>query len=63
MQPTWDISGTNECCRLMQCIRRGNKDGKRVQGTNTMFFINKKDIPPDCVATYARCLCTYRPEK
>ena len=60
---TWNISGANEFGRLMQGIGIGDKDGKRVQGTNTIFFINKKNIPPDRMATYARFVCTYRPEK
>ena len=47
----------------MQGIGTGDKDGKRVQGTNTMFFINKKNIPPDRMTTYARFVCTYRAEK
>ena len=28
-----------------------------------MFFINKKNIPLDCMTTYARFVCTYRAEK
>ena len=47
----------------MQDVGTSDKDGKRVQGTITMFFINKKNILPDRLATYAIFLCTYRAEK
>ena len=47
----------------MQGIGTGDKDDKRVQGTNTMFFINKKSIPLDRMTTYVRFVCTYRAEK
>jgi hypothetical protein len=36
---------------------------QQVTGTNTIFFIHKNKIPPDRIATYARFVCTFRPEK
>ena len=37
--------------------------GKRIHGTNTIFFINKSDIPSNKQPTYARFVCTYLPLK
>ena len=37
----------------------------KVTGTNTMFFINKSEVPADCWRdiTYGRVVVNYRPEK
>ena len=39
---------------FMQGIGTGCKDGKRVQITNTVFFINKKDVSQDYMTIYTR---------
>jgi hypothetical protein len=31
--------------------------------TNTIFFLHKHKIPPGRIVTYARFICTFRPEK
>jgi hypothetical protein len=36
---------------------------QQVTGTNTIFFIHKNKILPGRIATYARFVCTLRPEK
>ena len=54
--PIWKNSNAEEIGRLAQ----GYGD---VKGTNTIYFINVKDIPPDRVATYLRVVSAYRPEK
>eukprot|EP01082_Thalassiosira_pseudonana_P012372 g11214.t1 g11214 contig5:382941-386300(-) len=58
-QKEWNTSCANEIGRLAQGI------GKRIDGTNTMFFINKQDIPNDRFKdiTYAKFVCDYRPGK
>ena len=38
----WKLSSGNEIGRLAQCI------GDRVKGTNTIFFVDKKEVPHDC---------------
>jgi hypothetical protein len=53
----WLLSAANEFGRLMQGV------GGRVQGTNTMFFINRSDIPEGRKATYPRFVCEERPQK
>jgi len=56
----WSNSMADEFGRL--CQGRG-KDSHMPTGTNTMFFVNVKDIPKDRVITYARIVCADRPEK
>ena len=34
-----------------------------VQGTDTIFFIRKDEVPTDRIVTYARFVCDYRPPK
>jgi hypothetical protein len=55
----WHNSFGNEIGRLAQGMPG------RVQGTNTIFFIDKKDVPQDRWkdVTYGRMVCDYRPEK
>ena len=62
-RPTWDTPGANEFGRLIQCIGTGDKNVKRVQGTNIIFSINKKNMPLDCMTTYAKFVCANRDEK
>ena len=57
VQAAWQLSSANEFGRLAQGI------GTRIQGTNTIFFIPKSKIPSTNYATYARFVCTYRPNK
>ena len=54
---TWNTSSANEFGRLAQGV------GNRVEGTNTLRFIRKKDIPKGKRATYARYVCDIRPHK
>jgi hypothetical protein len=34
-----------------------------IEGTNTMSFIRKTQVPKDRMVTYARLCCDYRPQK
>ena len=56
---TWSRSCGNEFGRLAQGMPG------RVEGTNTIFFIRKADIPADRLkdVTYVTFQCLYRPEK
>ena len=55
----WGQAFADEIGRLAQ----GRKGG--VEGTNTLFFINKHEVPPDRRGdvTYDRICCNVRPEK
>jgi hypothetical protein len=56
---TWQRSCGNEFGRLAQGMPG------RVEGTNTIFFIKKSDIPEDRQGdvTYVSFVCNYRPKK
>ena len=58
-QGDWTISSANKFSRLAQGV------GGRIQGTDTIRFIRKTDIPHDRRkdVTYGRFVCTVRPEK
>jgi hypothetical protein len=44
--------------------RLANGVGTRVpEGTNTIFFINRSQVPTDRKVTYGRIVCTIRPQK
>jgi hypothetical protein len=52
----WQQSNAEEIGRLAQ--GHGN-----VKGTNTIFFIDRKQIPQGRKVTYLRVVCAHRPEK
>ena len=56
---TWLHSSANEFGRLAQGV------GGRIKGTNTIFFINKTQVPPDRYkdVTYAKFVCELKPNK
>ena len=63
-RPIWRGAMGKEVGRLAQGLK--TKDGKQiVEGTNTIFFINKDQVPQDRRrdVTYARICANYRPEK
>ena len=47
----------NKFGRLMKGLKR------RIQGTETMKFIQKHEVPYDKKFTYARFICDYRSQK
>ena len=53
----WNTSAANEFGRLAQGI------GGRVEGTDTIKFIPKADVPKGHSVTYARFVCQLRPQK
>ena len=53
----WLISSANELGCLAQGLKRG------INGTNTVFFITKQQVPKNRTVTYARIVCSVRPEK
>jgi hypothetical protein len=55
----WSHSSANEFGRLAQGV------GTRIQGTNTIFFVSKNEIPFDCWkdVTYGKSVCEYKPNK
>jgi hypothetical protein len=57
-RPTWMTSFANELGRLAQGI------GTRMPtGTNTCFFIPKKQVPTNRTVTYGRIIASIRPQK
>ena len=59
LKEDWIPASSNKFGRLAQGV------GGRVEGTNTIFFIDKDDIPPDRRkdVTYGKFNCDYRPTK
>jgi hypothetical protein len=55
-QPLWKRGFGNEVGRLFQGIRN-------IQGTNTYFFIELKNITMDRQITYGKIVCNYKPHK
>ena len=53
----WENSSTNEFFRTVKGLKRG------IQGTETMEFIQKHEVPYDKKVTYARFICDYRLQK
>jgi hypothetical protein len=53
----WLVSAANEFGRLAQGI------AGRVAGTDTMFFIQKHQVPQGRKVTYPRVVCQIQPEK
>jgi hypothetical protein len=56
LQPLWKRGFGNEVGRLFQGIRN-------IQGTNTCFFVELKNIPKDRQITYGKKLCDYKPHR
>jgi hypothetical protein len=56
-QKDWLHSAANEFGRCAQGV------GNRIKGTNTITFIPKHEVPADRKVTYARFVCTLRPQK
>ncbi len=55
----WSHSSANKFGRLAQGV------GTWIQGTNTIFFVSKNEIPFDCSkdVTYRKFVCKYKPDK
>ena len=55
----WNLLSANEFGRLAQGI------GGRLKGINTLFFINKSEVPPERFkdVTYGKFVCMLHPEK
>jgi hypothetical protein len=56
LQPLWEISFGNEADHLFQGI--GD-----IQGTNTCFFVELKNIPKDRQIKYGKIVCDNKPNK
>ena len=59
---TWERSLSNEYGRLAQGVKRKNKQ-ESIDGTDTIFFIKKEDVPKGRKVTYANYICDFRPNK
>ena len=59
----WLLSKSNELGRLLQGIGK-NKDGtQRIKGYNCCDVVHKFEVEEGRTVTYARTVCTVRPEK
>jgi hypothetical protein len=56
----WQASNADKIGRMFQGL---GPDSYMPTGTNTLFFIDKKDIPKNKKPTYVRVVCANRPEK
>ena len=65
IKQTWTTSAADKFGRLFQVVESGSNDGKRVQGTNTFFFIHHRQVPKHKFKdiTYARFVCSIREMK
>ena len=59
----WQLSGANEFGRTMQGVGKTRKKEDRIEGTDTMHLIHKKDIPKNKKITYARFVSEIRLQK
>jgi hypothetical protein len=56
----WQASNADE----FRCMFQGlGPDSYMPTGTNTLFFIDEKDIPKNKKPTYVRAVCANRPKK
>jgi hypothetical protein len=56
LHPLWKRGFGNEVGRLFQCFHN-------IQGSNTYFFIELKNIPKDRKITYGKLFCNYKAHK
>ena len=59
----WLKSGVNEFYRLFQGSKTKTDGTQRIKGTNTLFWINREQVPNNKTATYAQGVVNTRPEK
>ena len=50
----WQLPGANEFGRTMQGVGKTRSEEDRVEGTDTMHLIHKRDIPKNKKITYAQ---------
>jgi hypothetical protein len=61
---TWERSLTNEWGRLLSHgIGTSRPLAEQIEGTGTIFFIKKSQVPKDRKVTYANFICNIRPQK
>ena len=60
---TWTTALSNEFGRLAQGVGKRRPQDQYVQGTNTIFFIKRDNVPRDAKVTYANLICDLRPLK
>jgi hypothetical protein len=56
IKPIWKRGFGNEVDRLFQGIHN-------IQGKNTYFFVELRNIPKDRQITYGKIVCDYKPHK
>ena len=59
----WLKLEANEFYRLFQGSKEETDGGQQIEGTNTLFLIEREQVPKNKTATYARVVVDKRPEK
>ena len=59
----WNNGLSNEIGRLAQGVGKTRSAEKKIQGSNTIVFIKKHQVPKGKSITYANFVCAYRPLK
>jgi hypothetical protein len=59
----WSHSMSNDLGQLAQGVGKSRPAHQRIPGTNTIFFIKRRDVPPGRKVTYCKQEATIRPNK
>ena len=59
----WLKSGANEFYQLFQGSKKETDGTQQIKGANTLFWINKEQVPRNKTATYAQVVVDKRPKK
>jgi hypothetical protein len=59
----WPRSSANEFRRTMQGVGKNRPKGEETEGTDTMHFIKKRNLPKGKKVTYARFISEIRLQK
>ena len=59
----WLKSAAKEFYTLFQGSKKDKHGNQKIKGTNTLFWINKNQVPENKKVTYARIVCSVRPKK
>ena len=61
--PTWTTSLTSDIGRLAQGIGKNIPAYEKIEGTNTIHFIKRRQVPRNAKVAYANFVCDIRTQK
>ena len=61
--PMWTTSLTNEIGRLAQVLGKNRPAHEKIEGTNTINFIKRRQVPRNTKVEYANFVCEIRTQK